>query len=253
MTAKPKNLNRLQNETLGNTKDLNEKFALLEEWLKGGEISQELYNSMINKIINRTMKNVKPSVDIDDRNYHKTIIEGEMQSFLDKLRKRLNSYLSSRRNDIAKLSQQELCLFSRYLYDYPHLKSKINRLLVVGLRYPDERINEISEEYIKKHRLNETINHADYGFWLMLWEDGNLVPLNAVRLMLTKTDEGYTLNPCFDKQLMSEIKPLIEFQRDKEIIRLQWARSLNNPERQEKEVERKQRRLDMFNLLLKIS
>ena len=43
---------RQQNEELGQIKDLNGKFALLEQWLKNNEISEELYNSKVNQLIN---------------------------------------------------------------------------------------------------------------------------------------------------------------------------------------------------------
>ena len=243
---------REQNETLGKTKNLNGKFALLELWLKKGEISRQLYNSQINKLINRAMKAAKPSFDFDDKLNCKIAVEGEIQQFLERLRMNLNSYLSERDEAKVKLSPSDMYLFKQYIYDFPHLKSKINRLLIVGLRYPDVELNHIAEEYIKTHRLIERINYADTSFWLMLWEDGNLVPLNAVRLMLKQTENGYILNPCFNKYLILELIPLVKFQRDKEALRLSWATSLSDPAKRIVEVERKQKRLDAFNCLLEI-
>jgi hypothetical protein len=67
----------------------------------------------------------------------------------------------------------------------------VNRLLIVGLRYPDVELNRLCEEYIRTYRLIEKIGYADFSFWLLLWEDGNLVPLNAVRLMRVKKDDKY--------------------------------------------------------------
>ena len=243
---------RQQNEALGQVKDLNEKFALLEQWLKNKEITEELYNSQINKLINRTMKDAKPSFDLDDKITYKVAAESEIQQLIDRLRKNLNSYLSNRDKSKAKISETDMYYFKRYINEYPYLKSKINRLLIVGLRYPDVELNHVCEEYIKAHRLIEEIKYADYSFWLLLWEDGNLVPLNAVRLMLIKTDNGYKLNPCFNKVLANELIPMVKFQRDKEIVRLKWATSLKNPEKRRVEVERKQKRLDAFNCLLEL-
>lgn len=249
-----KNLKRWQNEQLGTAESPAEKFKLLEDWLEKGEISESQYNFSVNKIINRTMKSVKPSVDINDRAFYRTSAEAKLQSYLEFLRRRLTAYLKSRHPFDAKLSVGEVMMFKRYLEEYPYIKSKINRLLIVGLRYPDKEINEIAEEFILKHKIYSQINHADYAFWLMLWEDGNLVPMNAVRLMLNNTEKGFELKPCFkhDTRLMEELKPLIEFQRDKEILRLEWAKSLKDKEKREAEVERKQRRLDTFECLLKL-
>ena len=72
--------------------------------------------------------------------------------------------------------------------------------------------------------------------------------------MLRENEKGdYELKTCFkhDARLKEELKPLIEFQRDKEIIRLQWAQSLKDLQKREIEVKRKQQRLDTFESLLK--
>jgi hypothetical protein len=235
------NLNRNQNELLGSQKTLNEKFSLLESWLNNGEITSSQYNFCVNKIINRAMKSVKPSIDVNDKAFYRTDTEAKLQAFLDLLRKQLNRWLESRSNLDARLLPGQLNLFKFYMDEYPYIKSKINRLLIVGLRYPDKEFNKVAEEYVLKMKIYEPINHADYAFWLMLWEDGNLVPLNAIRLMLNKTVDGYDLKPCFkyDARLMKELKPLIEFQRDKEIVRLQWAQSLKDLQKREIEVKRK--------------
>ena len=248
------NLNRNQNELLGSQKTLNEKFSLLESWLNNGEITPSQYNFCVNKIINRAMKSVKPSIDVNDKAFFRTNTEAQLQAFLDKLRKQLNNWLKSRSNLDARLLPGQLSLFKFYMEEYPYVRSKINRLLIIGLRYPDKELNKVAEEYVLKMKIYEPINHADYAFWLMLWEDGNLVPLNAIRLMLRENEKGdYELKTCFkhDTRLKEELKPLIEFQRDKEIVRLQWAQSLKDLQKREIEVKRKQQRLDAFEALLK--
>jgi hypothetical protein len=247
-------LTRTQNETLGQINDLNEKFALLEQWQKEGQISRSLYNSIVNKLINRAMKSVKPSIDMDDRTGYKLAVEPKIQRLIEKLRTNINLYLSERNKSKVKISEKDLKDFQFYINNYPQLKSKVNRLLIVGLRYPDEQLNRICEEYIRKCRLIEVeqFKHADTMFWLMLWEDGNLVPLNAVRLMLVKTGKDYDLSPCFDKHLISLLIPLVEFQRDKEQQRLNWVKTISDPVVRAKENERKQKRLDTFNCLLSL-
>ena len=201
------------------------------------------------------MKAAKPSLDLGDKTapVHKLAIEAEIQELIDRLRTNLNLYLSERNKTKAKISPADIESFKKYINVYPQLKSKVNRLLIVGLRYPDETLNKIAEDYIKQHRLSEKINRADIGFWLLLWEDGNFVPLNAIRLMLVENEDGYKLNPCFSTTLISELVPMIEFQRDKELLRLEWAKSLSNPIKRQHEVERKQKRLNAFNCLLKVA
>ena len=243
---------RQQNEELGQIKDLNGKFALLEQWLKNNEISEELYNSKVNQLINRSMKDAKPSFDLDDKSVSGLAVETQIQELIDRLRTNLNLFLSNRNKEQAKISSSDMILFKKYINEWPQLKSKVNRLLVVGLRYPDKELNSVCEEYILQHRLIEKIRHADCSFWLLLWEDGNLVPLNAIRLMTVKTDNGYILNPCFNKYLITELIPSVEFQRDKEKIRLIWAQSLKDPKKRATEVERKQKRLNAFECLLNL-
>lgn len=243
---------RQQNEALGKTKDLTEKFALLEQWLKNNEIPEKLYNSQINKLINRAMKDAKPSFDLDDRTDYGLAIESEIQELIDRLRANLNLFLSNRDKEKAKISSSDMLLFKKYINEYPQLKSKVNRLLIVGLRYPDNELNRICEEYIQQYRLIQRVNFADCSFWLLLWEDGNLVPLNAIRLMLVKKENGYVLNPCFGKHLIAELIPSVEFQRDKEKLRLKWAMSLSDPAKRFSETERKQKRLNAFECLLNL-
>lgn len=253
MATRKEKLTREQNESL-KTKDLSEKFTLLDQWLKDGQISQNLYNGTTNKLINRAMKSAKPSVDFDDqeKSSYGLAVETEIQELIDKLRRNLNLYLSDRDKTKAKLSDVDMYRFQTYIKDYPYLKSKVNRLLIVGLRYPDVELNRICEEYIRNYRLIEKIGYADFSFWLLLWEDGNLVPLNAVRLMLVKKDDKYQLSPCFNKSLVALLIPLVEFQRDKEQQRLKQAMSLSDPIKRATETARKQKRLDTFNCLINL-
>ncbi len=245
---------RQQNDALKNASTLEEKFELLNEWKENGEISVTLFNEKTNELINKAMRKVKPaSVDFSDNGMYKTVIEGEIQTFINQLRNRINKYLSHRDKHSAQLEEKDIENYQRYLEKYGYLRSKINRLLIVGLRYPDYRLNQISEEYIKKNKMFPETRWADSAFWLLLWEDGNLVPINAVRLMIVDNGKGeFELNPCFNKHLILELMPLVEFQRDKEKIRLEWAKKLRNTEQRKAEVERKQKRLDFFNCLLEV-
>ena len=245
---------RQQNDALRNASSLEEKFDLLNEWKEKGEISSALFNEKTNELINKTMRKVKPTtIDFSDNGMYKTVIEGEIQAFIDQLRNKINRYLSHRDKYSTKVSEEEIETFQKYLLKYGHLRSKVNRLLIIGLRYPDYRLNMLSEEYIKKHKMFPEQRWADSAFWLLLWEDGNLVPLNAVRLMIVDNGKGkFEINPCFNKHLILELMPLVEFQRDKEKLRLAWGKKLRNLEQRKAEVERKQKRLDFFNCLLEV-
>ena len=243
---------RTQNDALRNASTLEEKFELLNEWRENGKISVTLFNEKTNELINKAMRKVKPaSIDFSDNGMYKTVIEGEIQSFIDQLRNKINKYLSHRDKRSVRLEEKDIETFQGYLLKYGYLRSKINRLLIIGLRYPDYRLNQLSEEYIKKNKMSP--NWTDSALWLLLWEDGNLVPLNAVRLMIIDNGKGqFELNPCFNKHLVLELMPLVEFQRDKEKLRLEWAKKLRNPEQRKAEIERKQNRLDFFNCLLEV-
>lgn len=236
--------------------NLQEKLDRLHHWKKSGEITQETFNFLSNKWINKETKKVmglknplakRGNENAERSTCSKSIVEGEMQKFLDKLRNKLNSYLATRCTEICELTDTELEEFRKYLYQYSYYRSKINRLLIVGLRFPDKRVTEICGCFINTSRKHS--NYQDFTFWGMLWEDGNLVPLDAVRLMLLKNGDKYQIDTCFEPSLIKSLIPLIEVQRDKEIQRLKWAQSLEGKER-EKEVARKTRRLEAFNILL---
>lgn len=243
---------RQQNDALKNASTLEDKFELLNDWKEKKEISVNLFNEKTNELINKSMRKVKPaSIDFSDNGMYRTVIEGEIQAFIDQLRNKINKYLSHRDKRSVRLEEKVIETFQRYLEKYGYLRSKVNRLLIIGLRYPDYRLNQISEEYIKNNKMSQ--NWADSAFWLLLWEDGNLVPINAVRLMIVDNGRGeFELNPCFNKHLVLELMPLVEFQRDKEKLRLEWAKKLRNIEQRKAEVERKQKRLDFFNCLLEV-
>lgn len=239
-------------------KSLEEKLNLLHLWRKQELITLETFNCLSNKWINRESRRISgtssPLRKKDNENAErsstsctKSIIEGEMQYFLEYLRKQLNEYIAKRCKESVQLTNDEISKFNKYLTQYLCYRSKINRLLIVGLRFPDKRLNEICYKYISEHR--KSSHFQDFTFWGLLWEDGNLVPLDAVRLMLIKKNKQFSIDPYFDRHLIRNLIPAIEFQRDKEIQRLKWAQSLDGEE-YEREVARKTRRLEAFNILL---
>ena len=229
---------------------LQEKLDLLHEWKKEGTISQEQFNFFSNHWITRDGKKALGTPDAlkrmnnENRTSGKMVIEIEMEKFLNALQNKLNLYLTQR-NPIP-LSSREKQLFCQYITKYSQYRSLSNRILVLALRYPDKELNEMAVELVKAKKKNSRL--PDIHFWSLLWAD-NLVPMDAVRLMLKKSKDGYEIDPCFSPVTIKDLLPLIEAQRNKEITRLKWAQSLEGRER-EREIARKTRRLNAFNILL---
>jgi hypothetical protein len=252
---KAKNLNKCQCIALKGL-TLQEKLNLLYEWKKNNEVTDRQFNHFSNLFINKeakkqicSVKALKGSIyDNHDNGCARSCAEGEIQTFIDRLRSDLNDFLTCRNNKELRLTDNQIVQFKKYIYEFPYYRSKVNRLLILGLRYPNKTLNQISSEYIKGHKMYPYYN--DDSFWLLLWEDGNLVPLDAVRLMTKNVENNIVINSIFDKHLIKNLIPLIEIQRDKEINRLMWAQSLEDENQRNKEIARKTRRLEAFNTLL---
>lgn len=236
--------------------NLQEKLDILHRWRKNGEISNQQFNFFSNLWIAKETKKVIGKGNPLRRTPEtprvpcRSVIEGEMQKFTDELRSSLNDYLYHRNDTLALLSSETIATFQKYLEKCRCYRGRINQLLVIGLRYPDKRLNRICEAFIKEQRMDPLF--PDFHFWTSLWEDGNLVPLDAVRLMLVKTEKGYRINDHLHRNLVEGLIPLITIQRDKEIQRLKWAQQLEGRKR-EQEIARKTHRLDAFNLLLEVA
>ncbi len=234
--------------------DLQQKLDLLHDWKKSGEVSVQQFNYFSNLWISRETKRVmdikNPLRKSKDENRPsssmRTVIEGDIELFYNRLQGKLNYYLANR--TAIGLSENELELFKTYTSKYRLYKSLINNLLVIGLRFPDKNLNKYCEEFIREHKMHKDYNDAH--FWSSLWADSNLVPMDAIRLMLTKSNDGYQINPIFDKGLIGLLVPMFEVQRDKEVQRLKWAQGLESDTEREKELARKTRRLNAFNILL---
>ena len=246
---------REQNEALGKIKYLPAKFSLLGQWLEKKEISPSLYNITINRMINKAVRSTKPTVEITEKIGCRCTVESDIQILTDKLRSNLNNYLAHRNKDEVKIADKDVLLFANYAEQLSYLRNKVDRMLIVGLRYPDEKLNKIAENIILRHKVNRKIQYVDATFWLLLWSDDNFVPLNAVRLMLDKTDDGdgVELATCFSRSLIKDLIPLIEFQKKKEELWFLWARSLKKGEWHKKEVDRALKRIIWFNQLLKVA
>ena len=245
---KEKKLSTEQNLALQGL-SLQEKLNLLYDWKKKGEINQQQFNYFSNRWITREGKkamevpNVLRRDPYENRVTGRTVIEIEMEQFLNQLQGKLNQYLIQRTP--MPLTIEEKRAYARYLSQYGYLKPLVNQLLVLGLKYPDKELNTLAEAQIKAKKKDSIL--TDNYFWCLLWAD-NLVPMDAVRLMLKKNNV-YEIDDCFSKELVKELLPLMVQQRDKELVRLKWAQSLEGKER-EREVARKSKRAASFNILI---
>ncbi len=226
---------------------LNEKLAKLNEWLEKGKdnegIDYRQYNYFTNLWLNREAKKKLKDFGVKPKRKHcKTILEREVMTFTDGLKGSIDFYLTYRRT--FPLSEEVLMKFSSLLEKAGYLEEVIDELLIVALRHPDKRLNKLAYQYIVDHRKGPIF--ADEDFFTRIWLDGNIVPLDVVRLMVRENNE---IDPAFSRLFISKLIPLITIQRDKEITRLEWAKSLTG-EKHKNEVERKTKRLEAFEKLL---
>lgn len=258
MSQKPK-LSAEQNLQLKGL-DLQQKLELLYNWYKKGTVSKGAFEHLSNAWINRESKRESNLVAIPVHpwdNFERTCpysaIEGQIQCFIEKLRGYIKDYISNRSKVGTMLTAKEIETFKNYVTTYFAVyPAKISRLLIIGLRYPDESktINKFCADWIEKESLNHSKNYYDDShFWSLLWEDGNLVPMDAIRLMLVQRDDVYSINPRFSPRTIKALLPYIAAQRDKEITRLKLAQMRDDGDH-EAQVQRKMTRLKTFNLLI---
>lgn len=258
MAKKPK-LTAEQNMQLKGL-DLTQKLKLLYQWHKSQQISRKAFEHFSNAWINKDSKKesslsalrVSPKENFD-RDVPRSAVEGEIQSLLERLRGYIKEYICNRNKLICELSEQDFAKFRKYVTTYFAVyPDKIARLLIIGLRYPDpaKRINQFCSEWIAKDSLKLHKDYlADHHFWGLLWEDGNLVPLDAIRLMLVKEGNQYRINERFEESFIKILIPYITAQRDKEVTRLKWAQMRDDKDH-DQQVARKTKRLTAFNILL---
>lgn len=228
--------------------DLAQKRELLTKWFKNGEVNKEQFYFFSNRWINKKTKQAlqqNPLKRHKDENFErrctKSVTEIEMELLINVLRNRINKYVTTRHPE--PLNSDELNKFIAYVTHYAVYRSLTNQLIVLGLRFPDKKLNAFCNEWIAANKMDN--QNPDFYFWSLLWEDGNLVPMDAVRLMLNEEDDEQVINSSFNKHLIEALIPMIEIQRNKEKQRLKWAQASNQTE-----VARKTRRLNAFDILL---
>ncbi len=126
------------------------------------------------------------------------------------------------------------------------LAAVTSALLVEGLRYPDKELNDFSFNFLREKESAE--NDISWSFWIQVW-DQEFVPLDAVRLMLDIDDGKFRALDRF-RGLVDIISSKILRHLDQEYHRLEWSRSLEDPNIRTREVGRKCRRIFYFQVLL---
>lgn len=257
MAKRPK-MTMEQNKQLQG-KELQQKLEQLRSWFKNQQISKEAFEYYSNKWIDKESRKVYSSNPLSrtaKENFIRPKLrhyEALIQVFIDKLRANLNSYIANRSADDIQLSEDEFQTFIKYVHEYYCMyPAKIGRLLTVGLRYPDKskKLNTFCCDWIS-YGIREIGKdyYTDSHFWGLLWEDGNFVPMDAIRLMLKIENGKYVINNRFKPALIKELIPFITAQRNKEIERLKWAQTRDDCN-EERQIPRKLRRLSAFNTLL---
>ena len=254
MVKKPKLSKELNQELIGLT--LQQKLDILHKWKLKRKISDEIFNFYSRYWIEKDSKKLRSSQTlrkIPTENLvcrcHGLAAEGEVQSFLDYIRSISKEYFIKPSCSGVVITSNELKKFKKYVENYfVLLPDKVYRLLIEGLRFPDSsgEINAFCNKWITSCPRDY---YQETHFWFLLWEEGSFVPMDAIRLMLEKTDGVYQINKRFDVALIAELLPKFIVHRNMEMIRLENAQRLTGAER-DREVSRKIRRLEAFNLLI---
>ena len=220
-----------------------EKVVYLATLREKQAISPQLYNHLVNNLINKEMRKDLPIGKKTDSTKSHTTVDKQMRDMVDFLRANINEYITLRNEELAKLSMDNLALYKRLLNNF-WVKPLIDELLIIGLRYPDKRVTKAAKDYINEYRIS--IANVDKEFWLMLWSDPHFVPSDAVRMMMDTEEKR--VYPCFNN-VIAELEPFIKFQRDKEETRLKLTKYETPCSVKIKRI-RRESRLQLFNDLL---
>ncbi len=237
------NLSEEQNKALLGL-NFEEKHQLLGKWLEEGRISEEQFNFCSDKWLRKEGNKLLDAYQTpaSPKRPNPSIIEGELRSFINKLKSSIKYYRIYK--EASPLADGTIEKVWYYLQHARHLRDLTNQMVVVGLRHPDKELNAICTEYIKECKKGQYF--ADEHFWRLLWSDPNLVPLDAVRLMMREEE----IDPIFNRDFIRTLLPIIKAQMQKEEIRLTWAKNLKDEAKRAKEVARKTKRHTAFKDLL---
>lgn len=247
-------LSREQNEALRGSYYPAKSFELLAEWLDKKEISKALYNTTIDRIVHKEMRKTKPCVNVVKEANCRCVEEGNIQHLTERLRSKLKRYLAYHNKLEAKLDAEDIMLFKKLVENNFYFRPKIDRLLILALRYPDKELNKVAEQLIIKYKRNPNNWKYETNFWILLWSD-DFVPRNAPSLMIDRTEDGETLFNFVSPSLARVLLPLIKWQIDSQTLRFLAAHAIKHEEWHSKEINDIFSRTDaywkLYNLIRK--
>lgn len=214
---------------------LKAKLERLKVWREAGEISDEQLRYFSNRWFKKEHR--RSSEPQGNKCRYKTVLEIRIFKLCQDLQHNIKKYVAYRNKNEVMLKDKTLTEIEGILSS-SRLVPVLDDFLIVALRYPDKRINEMAVEYVKKWRMDSL------PFWAKLWADENLVPNDALRLMMPEDGQ---VTSSLSKEYLRYLLPLIEAQRDKEIQRLEWAEATGFL----LTAQRRNKRLEAFNSLIK--
>jgi len=213
---------------------LQQRLEQLNMWHKAGEVTEEQLRYFSDRMIRKEHRRSSPSNEGPRR--YRTVLEGEIHRLCDKLQHNIKDHIAWCNKKRVMLKDEELERIQWILGEYRPLPV-LDEFLIIAMRYPYKKLNEMAVEYVSKYRIDSL------PFWARLWENENFVPMDAVRLMI----EDGKVKKCFTKEMLSYLLPLIEAQRDKEIQRLEWAIAVGF---EDDTTAHRNSRLEAFNRLI---
>ena len=187
-----------------------------------------------------------PKEELSVEEYRKKI-----HSLWEEVRRKRERYVKERVLEDTVLSEEQKRDFRYFVtnnYDIENqgLAAVTGALLVEGLRYPDKELNDFSFNFLREKE--SAADSISWSFWICVW-DQEFVPLDAVRLMLDINDGSFRALDRF-RDLVKVISSKMVRHLEQEYRRLEWSRSLEDPEIRSREVGRKCRRIFYFQALL---
>ena len=252
LKAMAKNLSKEQNLALKNLTP-EQRRETIREWYQDGKISKEQYNALSLKNIKKEINKKHPVPEKNRRRHRKNPNEIEMTNLRHLLNTRLKTYLSTREKKTPMLKPSEYWEFKNLISLFPACWDEINKLLEIGLRYPEPLLNELCVDFIKGSIKKKAI--INFSLWRLLWSSEHLVPNDTIRLML---DEKGKIDYYFSPFLIRDLIPLMQIHLEKEILRLEEARAKPTQSdddllAKDKDIERKTQRVEAFKSLIKKS
>ena len=214
---------------------LKAKLERLKKWREAGEVTDEQLRYFSNRWFKKEhRRSTEPQ---GNKCRYKTVLEIRLFKLCQELQHDIKKYVAYRNRNEVMLKDETLKEIRNVLGTYRQFPV-LDEFLVIAMRYPDKRLNEMAVEYVKKWRMESL------PFWAKLWADENLVPNDAIRVMMPEDGQ---VTSSLSKEYLRYLLPLIEAQRNKEIQRLEWAEATGFL----LTAQRRNKRLEAFNSLIK--